>query len=228
MVTTKPVGRSAAVRKYDLLTALGVYALSQDKSLQRRVLRLMTLITARYNWQRDELSVGQREIARMWFVDERTVKREMAQLRAMGWLVVRRQGARGRVTEYSLDFSQIEADTQPVWGEVGTDFQHRMQGLPEVDQQVVPLPLRGSDVPPPDLSQGTEWVLAQSVLHREDPALYGAWFRALTRTGRAGGRLLLKAPSRVHAAYVQTHLTARVLAACRLVDPEVTEISVEG
>jgi hypothetical protein len=40
--------------------------------------------------------------------------------------------------------------------------------------------------------------------------------------------LLLKAPSRFHAAYVQTHLTARVLAACRLVDPEVTEISVEG
>ena len=102
-----------------------------------------------------------------------------------------------------------------------------MQGLPDTDDQVVSLPLRGSDVPPPDLTEGTEWVLAQSVLHREDPALYGAWFRALTRTSRAGGRLLLKAPSRFHAAYVQTHLSARVLAACRLVDPEVAEIGIE-
>src|SRR5690554_6309962 len=117
MASVKPVGRSAAVRKYDLLTAMGVYALSQDKAVQRRILRLMTLVTARYNWQRDELAVGQREMARMWFVDERTVKREMAQLKAMGWLVVRRQGARGRVTEYSLDISQIEAVTRPVWAE---------------------------------------------------------------------------------------------------------------
>lgn len=228
MVSIKPVGRSAAVRKYDLLTAMGVYGLSQDKALQRRVLRLMTLITARYNWQRDELAVGQREIARMWFVDERTVKREMSQLRAMGWLVVRRQGARGRVTEYSLDFSQIEADTQAVWGEVGSDFDQRMRGLPETDDRIVPLPLRGVDVPAPNLSEGTEWALAQSVLHREDPALYSAWMRALTRTGRAGGRLVLKAPSRFHAAYVQTHLASRVLAACRVVDPDVTEISVES
>ena len=188
----------------------------------------MTLITARYNWQRDGLAVGQREIARMWFVDERTVKREMSQLRAMGWLVVRRQGARGRVTEYSLDFSQIEADTQAVWGEVGSDFDQRMRGLPETDDRIVPLPLRGVDVPAPNLSEGTEWALAQSVLQREDPALYGAWLRALRRTGRAGGRLVLKAPSRFHAAYVQTHLASRVLAACRVVDPDVSEISVES
>lgn len=228
MVSIKPVGRSAAVRKYDLLTAMGVYGLSKDKTLQRRVLRLMTLITARYNWQRDELAVGQRDIARMWFVDERTVKREMAQLRAMGWLVVRRQGARGRVTEYSLDISQIEADTQAVWNLVGSDFDQRMRGVPETDHRIVPLPLRGTDVPAPDLSTGTEWVLAQSVLHREDPALYGSWLRGLTRSGRAGGRLILKAPSRFHAAYVQTHLIGRVLAACRVVDSEISDITIEA
>lgn len=228
MASVKPVGRSAAVRKYDLLTAMGVYALSQDKAVQRRILRLMTLITARYNWQRDELAVGQREMARMWFVDERTVKREMAQLKAMGWLVVRRQGARGRVTEYSLDISQIEAVTRPVWAEVGPDFAHRMTGGDMPDSTVVPLPLRGTDVPPPDLAQGTEWALAQSVLHREDSALYGAWLRALTRSGRAGGRLILKAPSRFHAAYVQTHLAGRVLAACRMVDAGLAEVVIEG
>jgi hypothetical protein len=38
----------------------------------------MALITMRYNWQRDELTTGQGEIAPLWSVDERTVKREMA------------------------------------------------------------------------------------------------------------------------------------------------------
>lgn len=38
--------------------------------------------------------VGQREIARLWCVDERTVKREMARLRALGWVEVKQQGTR--------------------------------------------------------------------------------------------------------------------------------------
>ena len=95
MQTLRPVGRGASARKYDILTALGAFALAQGKHEQRRVLRLMTLITARYNWARDELAVGQRESARLWAVDERTVKREMARLKAAGWLVVKRQGAFG-------------------------------------------------------------------------------------------------------------------------------------
>jgi hypothetical protein len=83
MQTASIVGRNAAAHKYDILTAIGTYALSKGKHEQRLVLRLITLITARYNWGRDELAVGQREIARLWSVDERTVKREMAKLRAL-------------------------------------------------------------------------------------------------------------------------------------------------
>ncbi|MDW4499251.1 hypothetical protein R5H30_14760 [Sulfitobacter sp. D35] len=226
MLSTKPVGRGAAARKYDLLTAMGAFALSQDKHAQRRVLRLMTLITARYNWGRDELAVGQREIARLWSVDERTVKREMAQLRACGWLVVRRQGARGRVTEYSIDVARILTDTQDQWANVGSDFEIRMgQGDAAEGAQVVPMPVRGT-VAAPDLSEGTEWALAQALLHAEDAGTYGAWVAALARVERAGGRLTLRAPSRFHAAYVQTHLGARLLAACRDVDADVSEVRV--
>ena len=83
MLAKKPTGRNSSVFKYDLLTVVGAYALSADKGRQRLVLRLMTLITARYNWAKDELAVGQREIARLWKIDERSVKREMAKLRAM-------------------------------------------------------------------------------------------------------------------------------------------------
>ncbi|WP_300038278.1 hypothetical protein [uncultured Roseobacter sp.] len=223
MLSTKPVGRGASARKYDLLTAMGAFALSQGKHDQRRVLRLMTLITARYNWARDELAVGQREIARLWSVDERTVKREMALLRARSWLVVRRQGARGRVTEYRLGIERILEDTAPRWACVGPDFELRM-GAPEAPD-VVPLPVRGT-VPAPQVSDGTEWALAQAVLHAGDPGTYASWLAALERTERAGGRLTLRAPSRFHAAYVQTHLERRVLAACRDVDADVSEIRI--
>lgn len=223
MLSMKPVGRGASARKYDLLTAMGAFALSQGKHDQRRVLRLMTLITARYNWARDELAVGQREIARLWSVDERTVKREMAVLRAKSWLNVRRQGARGRVTQYSLCIDQILADTQAQWPNVGSDFDLRMSDKPAPD--VVAMPVRGT-VAPPDISQGTEWALAQAVLHGEDAGTYASWLAALARVERAGGRLTLRAPSRFHAAYVQTHLERRILAACRDVDAELAEIRI--
>ena len=222
MLLPKPAGRGAAARKYDIITALGAYALARTKHDQRLVLRLITLVTARYNWARDELAVGQREIARLWSVDERTVKREMAKLRGHGWLVVKRQGARGRVTEYGLDMDRMLAMTRTDWPNVGPDFDLRMQGAPE-PSRVVPLPICG-DVAPPDITAGTEWVLAQAVLHSEEPDVFGSWLRALKRQQRAGGRLVLEAPSRFHGAYVQTHLLARILSACQAVDSDVDEV----
>lgn len=147
MHIVKPARPRDAARKYDIITALGAYALARDKHDQRLVLRLITLITARYNWARDELAVGQREIARLWSVDERTVKREMAKLRGKGWLVVKRQGARGRVTEYGMDLDRMLAMTEGDWSNVGPDFDLRMSGKTE-ETPVVSLPLKG-DVPPP-------------------------------------------------------------------------------
>lgn len=224
MLSTKPVGRGASARKYDLLTALGTFALAQDKHNQRRALRLITLITARYNWARDELAVGQREIARLWSVDERTVKREMSLLRAKGWLVVKRQGARGRVTQYGLGLQQLMLDTKTTWENVGPDFELRM-GQGDTSDRVVSMPVRGT-VRAPDISSGTEWALTQALLHAEDPAAYASWIAALERIDRAGGRLTLRAPSRFHAAYVQNHLTSRLLGACRDVDSDVSEIQI--
>ncbi|MFX0543291.1 DnaA N-terminal domain-containing protein [Roseovarius sp. S4756] len=224
----KPVGPKASAQKYDLLTALGAFALSRGKAEQRMTLRLMTLVTARYNWARDELEVGQREIARLWSVDERTVKREMARLRACGWLRVTRQGARGRVTQYSLDIGRILEDTQDQWAAIGPDFVQRLGAQPSAEPtNVVPLrPHSGAAVPAPDLTAGTEWALAQGVLHGENAATYQTWFASLKRLRREGARLILAAPSRFHASYVQTHLAATLLAACRSVDASVDEVIV--
>lgn len=233
MLSRKPTGRAASALKYDILTAMGSYALAQPKAQQVLILRLLTLVTARYNWQRDELAVGQREIARLWHVEERTVKRDLAKLRAARWLVVKRQGARGRVSEYSLNIEQILRDSETVWEAVGPDYAHRMRGEGDQPQSGNVVPLAPHQVqqlapPPPDAGDGSEWTLARAVLHADDPATYASWLMGLERVGRAGGRLVLRAPSRFHANYVMSHLNNRLLAACREIDEGVNSISVES
>ena len=203
-----PVGQQAAAQKYDLLTALGAHACQGDKNLQRLVLRFITLIVARYNWQSDELSIGQKDIARLWAVDERTVKRDIGKLRDLGWLVQKRQAARGRVAVHGLDLTAILQMTRGAWPAVGTDFVSRMQGAPAVPQgNVVAFP--GAPVSAlPEVV--TAWGRVQRQLQAEDPALFEAWFRAL-RLGQGDGALaVLLAPSRFHATFVGTHYAAKL------------------
>lgn len=221
MLHTKLAGPGAAARKYDLISALGAHALSLGKHDQRLVLRLITLLTARYNWARDDLSVGQREIARMWSCNERTVKREMAKLRALGWLVVKRQGARGRVTRYGVDVEVMLRATKGTWEAIGPDFGLRQETIRE--EKVVPFPVQTA-VPAPTVNTAEEWGLAQAVLHQQDAARFGAWLATLSRADRAGGRLILRAPSRFHAAYVQTHFMPVILAACQSVDGDIATV----
>jgi hypothetical protein len=227
MQIVRPVGRQAASRKYDLLTALGVHACRGDKHFQRLVLRFITLIVARYNWQTDELTVGQREIGAMWSVDERTVKRELAKLRALGWLVQKRAAVRGRVAVHGLDLPAILSATASAWEAVGPDFVERMRGPEATAPQptnVVSFPQAA--VPPPD--DGTLWSRAQARLMAEDPALYAAWFRQLGQVGTEGGVLDLAAPTRFHATFVSTHHLPRLLAALKREDGTVRAVTVSA
>jgi hypothetical protein len=223
MQVARPVGREAASRKYDILSALMAFALSQDKHVQRQVLRVMALVTTRYNWQRDELSMGQAEIARLWSVDERTVKREMARLRACGWLVLKRQGARGRVSLYGLDLGRMLEDTRPCWPCLGTDFIERIEPAPDLSQPSNVVPLRAGPAPRDD---GSLWAQVQARLHAADQASYGAWFHPLALVECAEGSLVLVAPSRFHARYVETHLKERLLMALRVADPTVHDVRI--
>lgn len=226
MQLPRPVGREAASRKYDILSALMAFALAQDKHVQRLVLRIMALITSRYNWQRDELSVGQAEIARLWSVDERTVKREMARLRAQGWLVQKRQGARGRVSVYGLDLERMLEDTRPAWPRIGPDFVARLGGQAETEPAASNVvPLRAVAAPQP-VADGSTWAEAQARLLAQDAASYGAWFHPLTEAGLEDGRITLAAPTRFHASYVMTHLQPRLLAALRAGDPSIAAVQV--
>lgn len=222
----KPVGRDAARKKYDILSALLAYGLSQDKHRQRLIMRLMALITTRYNWQRDELTMGQAEIAKLWSVDTRTVKREMAKLRSLGWLVEKRAAARGRVAMHGIALDQIMLDTKQAWEAIGPDFIARVQ--PEAagaGQGANVVPLRPVAAP---VSDGSLWAEAQGVFHTQDAAGYAAWVEKLTVVDMTEGVMRLMAPSRFHARYVATNLAERLLVILRRIDPSVQRIEVTG
>ncbi|WP_171182299.1 DnaA N-terminal domain-containing protein [Ruegeria sp. HKCCD8929] len=225
MRLTKPVGRSAPALKYDILSALTVHALSGDKHRQRSILRITALITTRYNWRSNELSIGREEIARLWSVNERTVKREMAKFRAKGWIMVKRPAARGRVAVYELDLKQIMIDTAGIWPLIGTDFQARMTEEPETETNIVPFEVRP---PRPNAEDVNVWTRVQSILHGRDPEIWASWFRHLTEAERAGGVVTLIAPSRFMADYIAQKWSGRMLAAYSRVDPEVRSLRFEA
>ncbi|MCB6179077.1 hypothetical protein LHP98_13210 [Rhodobacter sp. Har01] len=84
----------------------------------------------------DELAVGQAEIARLWSLEERSVKREMARMRELGWISLRRPPAQGRVAVHGLDLGTIMAQTRAAWANLGSDFEVRMTG----DTKIRPAP----------------------------------------------------------------------------------------
>ncbi len=225
MQVAKPVGRNASALKYDILSALSVHALSGDKHRQRSILRIMVLITTRYNWRNNELSIGREEIARLWSVDERTVKREMAKLRGRGWISVKRPAARGRVAVYELDLKQIMIDTEEIWPTIGRDFQDRMGQAPAEETNIIPFK---SKPPAPETGDDDVWRSVQAFLYERDPELWSSWFQHLVEAGRAGGVATLIAPSRFMADYISQKWTTRVLAAYARVDPSVRTLRIDA
>ena len=210
----KAVGRTGATRKYDLLTILGVHALSQGKTLQRQTLRLICLITARYNWQNDQLSVGQTEMARLWSVDTRTVKREMAAFRERGWLIEKRTAARGRVAVYGLGMARILEDTREAWERVGPDLVERLDPAPQLDAERKIIPFPQATLPE---GEGA-WPRIARRLQTEDASIYRAWFAGLEVQEQAD-HISLKAPSSFHATYLRTHLMNRLEAVVAIEAP---------
>lgn len=205
----RATGRNASALKYDLLTALGAHACGGDKHLQRLTLRFMTLIVARYNWAGDELSIGQRDIAALWAVDERSVKREMAKLKALGWLQVKRPAARGRVAVYALPIAAILEQTRPAWPRIGCDYMARM-APGESAGDAAEAPATNVISFPAVVTEGGLWPRMQARLAQEDPDLHRAWFAALSVETEEGGLLILTAPTRFHASYVASNYALRL------------------
>tara|TARA_R110002096_G_scaffold244468_1_gene436662 strand:- start:205 stop:882 length:678 start_codon:yes stop_codon:yes gene_type:complete len=207
MQVKRAVGQGSHVVKYDILSALLVLAAQGDTAQGRLALRLSLLITARYDWQRDRFNVGLREIARLWGVTERTTKREMAQLRALGWITVTRVAARGRVTEHRINMDVVLRATMPLWDRIGPDFVARLSQTPEP----VPTNIVQLHKPLPAPSDGTLWAKVAQRIQAVDPQTYQAWFARLVQAEHQGADLTLVAPSVFIANYIKTHFATYML-----------------
>ena len=208
-------GPQAGVVKYDFLTALAVAGLHGPQVMQTSVLRLIALVTARYNWRTDELTVGQRDMARLWGCTERTVKREIKRLTAAGLLRCLRPGVRGRVAAYRLDRAALVRISDEVGAAVGPDFGERMALLRPAPATVVRVDFGGdvpaaSDLGTAPTHQGGRWQQVAQRLRMEEPSLYANWFSKLSFDGYGDGTLALRAETRFIARYIETRLGARI------------------
>lgn len=208
MDAKKLTGSKAGSHKYDLLTAITVVGLHGNPGFQTSMLRLTALITARYNWRLDEFSVGQRDMARMWCVNERTVKREIKRLLEAQIITCKRQGVRGRVGAYKLNFNEIYRRSRSIWTAVGPDFDERMQtNLPQINSTVVTVNFAKDEFSKDRSVQGRgEWRHVLQRLKAAEPEVYSNWYSQLLLVALEESTLTIKAPSRFIARYVQTNL----------------------
>lgn len=213
-------GPSAGSVKYDVLTMMTVAGLHGTPTFQTSMMRLAALVTARYNWRLDEFSVGQRDIAKMWSVNERTVKREMKRLTEASVLVCKRPGVRGRVGAYRLNYARLAEISKPTWSEVGPDFAYRMEErYNRISVNVVQLKTYAN--PSVQLTEGP-WGHAMSKFRNEQPDIWNAWFSKLSFLDFENSILTIRAPNAFIQRYIETHLVKTLLDA---VIPELGQIA---
>lgn len=211
----RATGPGAGSLKYDILAGLSVAGLAGSPLVMTSMTRLISLLTARYDWNRDELRVGQREMARMWSVNERTVKREIKRLTEARILVCTRPGVRGRVATYRLNMARVLELSEPSWSLIGSDFERRMaERFAAKPVKVVSLSdYVSAKSPPIDTNDLSPWSRVRSRLADADPAVFAAWFDRLEFEAFSGGLLTLRAPSRFVERYIETHLAPHLRSA---------------
>ena len=201
-------GPGAGSMKYDVLTALSVSGLHGAPAQQISMTRLCTLITARYNWKLDHFCVGQPEMARMWHVTERTVKREIKRWVDDRLLICVRKGVRGRVGAYRLNILRVFEISRATWAAVGTDYAERMESMdPAQSSSVVKVDFAKAvqDVPP--VNDGTSWSAVSERLRALYPDKHRNWFAPLRFVSDEGGRYTLAARSGFVVRYLETHFS---------------------
>ena len=230
MDAKKLTGPNAGSIKYDLITAMSVLGLAGKPSLQTSMTRLIALVTARYNWFRDEVTVGQRDIAKMWSVDQRTVKREMKRLLEAEILVKVRHGVRGRVAAYRLNYREIVNLSEPHWTLVGPDFVERMSTLyPRSAVKVVNVDF-GKKTPESNIpltGDRSGWRKTCQILRASDESVFQNWYNKLTFKSIVDSELILTAPNNFIAQYILTHLEGLLLLAAQESLPKIDRIKIE-
>lgn len=210
MEQTRLLGPKAGSLKYDILTAIGVYGLHSTPTVQTSMMRLTAIITARYNWRLDEITVGHDELARLWAVNSRTVKREMKRLTSAGVLICLRPGVRGRVGAYRLNYRRIYELSREVWAEIGSDFEDRMVEL-SGERNVVKVDFQPKIVAAqPEIARQGTWGAVRQLLKAQDTAMFESWFAKLVQEKLDDEAIVLRAPNSFVARYIETHLAKQL------------------
>lgn len=220
-------GPNAASMKYDILSAIGLIGLHGCARTQVSMPRLALLVTARYNWRRHEISMGQSEMARLWGVSERTAKREVKFWLERGLLQCTKPGVRGRVAAYRLDIPAVLRASEPFWPAIGSDFVARMtapDAPPASEQNVVHLNTRRPERVVADPTD--PWAAVKQSLSDAQPEVYSSWLSQLEYERLGATSIRITAPSRFVASYVNGHYLGTVERAIRGVHPEITEVSI--
>jgi len=205
MQAMRLTGPKAGALKYDVLTALSLCGLHGSGVITLSMMRLITVVTARYNWQRDELSLGQRDMARMWGVTERTAKREVKRWLEMGVVDCTRPGVRGRVAAYRLNMRVLFEMSRDHWSKVGPDFAERMGAEKNTEAaKVVRVDFSASQTPEP-VSNNPKWIAAAQMIRERTPQIYTSWIAPLEYVSDDGTTVTLKGPSAFASRYVETH-----------------------
>lgn len=224
----RPVtGPNAAAMKYDILSAIGLLGVHGSARDQASMPRLILLVTARYNWRRSEVSMGQTEMARLWGVSERTAKREVKHWIERGVLICSRPGVRGRVASYQLNISRILELSEPYWATIGSDFGERMragEASGASDGKIVQLPVRRA-MTDADAS-GDPWFAVKQSLTDAQPEVYSSWLADLDYERTGQGKLAVVAPSKFIASYVSRHYLDLIERTVRQIHPEIRQITV--
>lgn len=218
MELNRLTGPNAGSLKYDILTALNLAGLNGTPGFQTSMQRLGLILTARYNWRREELSIGQREMARMWGVNERTAKREVKRWLEAKLLVCTRPGVRGRVAAYRLNLVAVFDVSRPFWPLVGTDFEERMALLnPVQTAKVVQVDFAAKAKPEVETAQDVapaavprSWEAVAARLRSLHPTKFANWIGKLSFVGEDGRSYVLRAESAFAARYVESHLMKEI------------------
>ncbi|UWR24376.1 hypothetical protein [Sulfitobacter sp. S190] len=188
------------------MTAISLKGLHGEAHDALSMMRLLAVVTARYNWARDELSIGQKDMARMWGVTERTAKREVKRWLATGVVTCSRPGVRGRVAAYRINLRTLYNATADYWHTVGPDFVARMgAGQLDAAAKVVRVDFKAQQPSSPPRPTAPEWAAASAYIQSAQPQVHASWIAPLEFVGDDGVTVRLRGPSPFTARYVETH-----------------------
>lgn len=215
--------KMSASLKYDILSALAVAALSQKDRTRIDYFRLIALITSRYDWLRGEVSIGHSQLAELWSIDVRSVKRQIAYYADAGLMKKSRAGVRGRVTVYEIDLLKLIATTRPTLAKIGPDLEERLEqfcgaaaqsdsaqesaekkALGEINTDRVSEPSsEGALLRPASSSDGEDARILSAVRCALSPSAFERWFKDVTIRKVSSGAIEFLFPTKFTADYVE-------------------------